>query len=76
VARNFATSSPYKPTNAMSIRSVVGNVPRRRPGEQKGKELMNRVCINENISITDFVFKQIFFSLLRTAMTFDTGERR
>jgi hypothetical protein len=63
VARNFATFSPYKPISAMSITLVVGNVPRRRPGERKYKELMNRVCIllNENISITDFVFKQTFF---------------
>jgi hypothetical protein len=49
--------------NAMYIRSAVGNVPRRQPGERKGKELMNQVCIllNENISITNFVLKQIFF---------------
>ena len=33
-----------------------GNVPRLQLGERKGKELMNRVCINENISITNFVF--------------------
>jgi hypothetical protein len=51
----------YKPISVMFIRLVVGNVPRRRPGERKGKELMNQVCINENISITNFVFKQIFF---------------
>jgi hypothetical protein len=52
----------------------VGNVPRRRPGERKGKELMNRVCINENILITNFVFIRIFFSFknrqhLRHALT-------
>jgi hypothetical protein len=50
-----------KPINTMSIKLAVGNVRRRRPGEQKGKELMNQVCINENISITDFVFIQMFF---------------
>jgi hypothetical protein len=48
----------------------VGNVRRRRPGEQKGKELMNQVCINENILFTNFVFIQILFSLFKE--TFDT----
>jgi hypothetical protein len=35
----------------------------------KGKELMNRVCINKNILITDFVFKQIFFLFLERPST-------
>jgi hypothetical protein len=50
-----------KPISAKSIKLAVGNVRRRRPGEPKGKELMNQVCINENISMTNFVFIQIFF---------------
>jgi hypothetical protein len=49
-----------------------GNVRRRRPGEQKGKELMNQVCINENILITNFVFIQIFF-LFHEPPTFSTS---
>jgi hypothetical protein len=53
--------SHSKPISAKSIKLAVGNVPRCRPGERRDKELMNRVCINKNISITDFVFKQIFF---------------
>jgi hypothetical protein len=74
VVKYSAIYSPYKPINTMSIKLAVGNVRRRRPGEQKGKELMNQVCINENISITNFVFTQIFFSFknlqdLRHALT-------
>ena len=55
VVKYFETYSHSKPISAMSIELAVVNAPRRRPGEQKGKELMNRVCINENILITNFV---------------------
>jgi ABC-type polar amino acid transport system ATPase subunit len=61
VVRNFATFSHSKPISVMFIRLVVVNGLRRQAGEQKGKELLNRVCIDENILITNFVFIQIFF---------------
>jgi hypothetical protein len=61
VVKYSAIYSNSKPINTMSIKLAVGNVRRRRPGEQKGKEMMNQVCINENISITDLVFIQMFF---------------
>jgi hypothetical protein len=63
VVRCFEIYSHSKPISGMFIRLVVVNAPGRRPSEQKGKELMNQVCINENISITNFVFIQIFFLL-------------
>jgi hypothetical protein len=68
VVKYSRTYSHSKLTNAMSIKLAVVNVPRRQLGEQKGKELMNRVCIllHENISITNFVFKQIFFFSFKT----------
>jgi hypothetical protein len=59
VVKHSEIYSHSKLTNAMFIKLVVENIRRRRPGERKGKELMNRVCINENILITNFVFIQI-----------------
>jgi hypothetical protein len=64
VVKYSATFSHSKPISVMSIKLAVGNVNRvAQVGKRKGKELMNQVCIllNENISITNFVFKQIFF---------------